>query len=68
MGRGRVSRDDISFLTSSLFNEPAGDVHQRQRNAMTPAFGPVEAKELLPYFMDSVNKASELLLHLVFED
>ena len=32
---------------------------------MTPAFGPAEAKALLPYFMDSVNKASVLCLHLV---
>ena len=35
---------------------------------MTPAFGPAEAKELLPYFMDTVNKVSRLRPHLVFED
>jgi len=32
---------------------------------MAPAFGLVEAKGLLPYFMDTVNKAYELRLHLV---
>ena len=29
---------------------------------MAPAFGRVEAKSLLPYFMDSVTKARELRL------
>ena len=32
---------------------------------MAPAFGLVEAKGLLPYFMDTVNKAPELRLLLV---
>ena len=32
---------------------------------MTPAFGHVEVKELLPYFMDSVNKANELRPYLI---
>ena len=63
MGRGRVSHNDESLQTSSLFNNPTGNMHQRQRRAMTPAFGPVEAKGSLPYFMDSVNKASGLRLH-----
>ena len=31
---------------------------------MAPAFGLVEAKGLLPYFMDSVTKARELRLYL----
>jgi len=31
---------------------------------MAPAFGLVEAKGLLPYFMDAVTKARELRLHL----
>ena len=34
---------------------------------MTPAFGPVEAKGLLPCVMDSVNKANELRLHLILK-
>ena len=32
---------------------------------MSPAFGLVEAKGLLPYFMESVTKARELPLHLI---
>ena len=35
---------------------------------MTPAFGPVEAKELLPHFVDSANKAGGLRPHPAFED
>ena len=31
---------------------------------MAPAFGVVETKALLPYFMDSVTKARELRFHL----
>jgi len=34
---------------------------------MAPAFGLVEAKGLLPYFMDSASKARELRLHLISE-
>ena len=32
---------------------------------MAPAFGLVEAKGLLPYFMDAVTKACELRLYLI---
>ena len=32
---------------------------------MSPAFGLVEAKGLLPYFMDSITKARELRLELI---
>ena len=32
---------------------------------MAPAFGLVEAKGLLPYFMESVTKARELGWHLI---
>jgi len=34
---------------------------------MAPVFGPVEAKALLPYFMDAVTKARELRFYLVLE-
>ena len=34
---------------------------------MAPAFGLVEAKGLLPYFMDCATKARELLLHLILK-
>lgn len=34
---------------------------------MAPAFGLVEAKALLPYFMDSVTKARELHFYLILE-
>ena len=33
---------------------------------MSPAFGLVEAKGLLPHFMDSAIKARELRLHSIF--
>jgi len=33
-----------------------GDVHKRQRRAMTPAFGLVEIKGLLPYIAQSATK------------
>jgi len=34
---------------------------------MAPAFGLVEAKALLPYFMDAVNKAREFFVCLILE-
>ena len=34
---------------------------------MAPAFGLVEAKGLLPYFMDSVTKAREPRLYLILD-
>ena len=33
---------------------------------MAPAFGPVEAKALLPYFMDAATKACELCSHSIW--
>ena len=33
-----------------------GDVHKRQRRAMTPAFGLAEAKALLPVFARSADR------------
>ena len=64
---GELTITNQSLLTSSLSNKPAGDVHKRQRRAVAPAFGPLEAKGLLPYFMGCVTKARELLLHLFLE-
>jgi len=34
---------------------------------MAPAFGLVEAKALLPYFMDAVTKVHKLHFHLILE-
>lgn len=34
---------------------------------MAPAFGLVEAKALLPYFMDAVTKARKLRFYLILE-
>jgi len=57
---------ELSITTTpGLSNNFTGDVHKRHRRAMAPAFGLVEAKGLLPYFMDTVNKAHEFRLHLV---
>lgn len=36
----------------------SGDIHKRQRRVMTPAFGPVEAKALYPYFTQCSNSVS----------
>ena len=41
----------------------SGDMHKRQRRAMTPAFGPVEAKALYPYFTRSSNSVSNCPTH-----
>ena len=51
--------------TPNPSNSPTGDVHKRHRRAMAPAFGLVEAKGLLPHFMETANKVRELRLHLV---
>jgi cytochrome P450 len=40
----------------------AGDAHKRQRRAMSPAFGLVEAKGLLPYFTQSATKVGSYLM------
>jgi len=53
----------LPIATSPFFlstNNPSGDVHKRYRRAMAPAFGHVEAKGFLPYFMDTATKACEL--------
>ena len=55
----------MAFPTSGASHNPTGDVHKRQRRAMAPAFGLVEAKGLLPHFMDAVTKVHELLLCLI---
>lgn len=67
MGRGRVFHHDEHSLASSSFNDSTGDVHKRHRRAMTPAFGLVEAKGLLPCFMETVNKARELRLNSILK-
>jgi hypothetical protein len=36
-----------------------GDVHRRQRRALTPAFGPSESKALMPCFLSVANKVCE---------
>jgi len=55
----------VFWLLSS--NDPTGDLHKRHRRAMAPAFGLVEAKALLPYFMDAVTKAREPRSYLILE-
>ena len=52
-------------VTPDSSNSSSGDIHKRHRRAMAPAFGLVEAKGLLPYFMDSVTKAREPRPHLI---
>ena len=47
-------RSSVLFqLTSSL-----GAVHKRQRKCMMPAFGQTASRELLPRFIEVVDKAS----------
>jgi len=59
-----VGGESPTFLASSSFNDPTGEVHKRHRRAMAPAFGLVESKGLLPYFMDAATKACEPCLHI----
>lgn len=40
-----------------------GDVHKRQRRAMTPAFGLVEAKGLFPCFTRCSNLVGHCFTH-----
>ena len=62
MGTGWVVYRDFA---SSLPNVPTGDVHKRHKRVMAPAFGLVEAKALLPYFMDAVTKARKFRPYLI---
>jgi len=61
LGKGLGWAEGESFLTHlvsiTLTPEP-GDVHKRQRRAMAPAFGLVEAKGLFPYFARCSNSVS----------
>ena len=56
----------LSLLTSKS-NHPTGGVHTRHRRAMAPAFGLVEAKGLLPCFVDCATKARKIRSHLVLK-
>jgi cytochrome P450 len=62
--RGLIWADGSAFskFTLSQILTLAGDVHKRQRRAMTPAFGLVEAKGLLPYFVQSATKVRSCFL------
>ena len=59
------------FLTSGSPNIPTGDAHKRHRRAIAPAFGLVETRGLVPYFMDVAAKVREIyrysLLNLVLD-
>lgn len=58
LDRGLAWADGDAFPDSvySPILTSTGDTHKRQRRAMTPAFGLVEAKGFLPYFAQSVAK------------
>ena len=61
MGRGLIWAGGGFSLISYVVLPPTlnlGDVHKRQRRAMTPAFGLVEAKALYPYFSRCSNSVS----------
>ena len=62
MDRGLSWSDGSAFPNSaSHILISAGDSHKRQRRALAPAFGLVEAKALLPYFARSITKVSSCL-------
>ena len=46
----------ILFSTLVILLLPQGEVHKRHRRAMTPAFGALEIKNLLPSFLEFANK------------
>lgn len=58
LDRGLAWAEGDAFLNSvsSHILTPTGDAHKRQRRAMTPAFGLIEAKGLSPYFAQSAAK------------
>jgi len=61
LGKGLAWAEGESFLThlvSITLIPELGDVHKRQRRAMAPAFGLVEAKGLFPYFARCSNSVS----------
>ena len=62
--RGLIWADGnaLSNLVPFQILTGAGDAHKRQRRAMSPAFGLVEAKGLLPYFAQSVDKVGDRLV------
>jgi cytochrome P450 len=64
--RGLVWADGSAFSNSAPFRvlTSTGDAHKRQRRAMTPAFGLVESKGLLPYFAQSATKVGSHLLSI----
>lgn len=59
----------LAWAEGNVFSNPiyphiltaTGEAHRRQRRAMTPAFGLVEAKGLLPYFAQSATKVRSCL-------
>jgi len=59
LGKGLAWAEGESFLTPYLVSitliPELGDVHKRQRRAMAPAFGLVEAKGLFPCFAQCSN-------------
>ena len=58
--RGCCMRMVKAKICVSLFRliPPAGDAHKRQRKSMMPAFGLTTSRELLPRFIEVVDKAS----------
>ena len=64
--RGVSWAEGIAFSNSthSQILTSAGDAHKRQRRAMTPAFGLVEAKGLLPYFAQYATKVGNRLMSI----
>lgn len=64
LDRGLAWADGNTFPNSvySRVLTSIGNTHKRHRRAMTPAFGLVEAKGLLPYFAQSVAKVDRLFI------
>ena len=66
LGRGLVAVEG-EFCLVYLVPQPLivnlGDIHKRQRRAMTPAFGLVETKALYPYFARCSNSVSDIFIH-----
>ena len=62
LGKGLAWAEGESFPTPHLVSvtliPESGDVHKRQRRAMAPAFGLVEAKGLFPCFSQCSNSVS----------
>jgi cytochrome P450 len=57
--KSATSRELVAVLQDRGLVWAEGDVHKRQKKALTPAFGVSESKALMPCFLSVANKVCE---------